>query len=123
MWELLIEALWGGSRGVMETYSRGSRLGAWAWALLMALGALLGGVSLLPWPRPFIDDAGLQWALALVTPFLLGALAAGFSRVSVWDWQYRFDLERFGAAFCVTLGLTLTRLVGLMLLEGVDLGG
>lgn len=116
MWELLIEALLGGSRGVMETYSRGSRLGSWAWALLMALGALLGGVSLFPWPRPFIDDVWLQWALALVTPFLLGAIAAGFSRVRVWDWQYRFDLERFGAVFCVTLGLTLTRLVGLLLL-------
>ncbi|WP_223755005.1 hypothetical protein [Myxococcus sp. RHSTA-1-4] len=36
---------------------------------------------------------------------------AGFGKVKLLDWKFRFDLERFGAAFCVTLGLCVTRFV------------
>ncbi|AEI63623.1 hypothetical protein [Corallococcus macrosporus] len=105
-------------RGVLATYSDRSRFGAAGLMLLLGLGVLLGAGSLLLSAEPLIDDEGLAWTVGLLAPFVVGAVVAGFQKVKLWDWQLRFDLERFGAAFCVTTGFVLARCVGALLLAG-----
>ncbi|NVJ03381.1 hypothetical protein HV824_35540 [Myxococcus sp. AM009] len=112
------EGLIGLMRGVLATYSDRSRFGAAGLMLLLGLGALLGAGSLLLHAEPLIGDEGLGWAVGLLAPFVLGAVVAGFQKVKLWDWQLRFDLERFGAAFCVTTGFVLARFIGVLLLAG-----
>ncbi|NVJ19128.1 hypothetical protein [Myxococcus sp. AM010] len=112
------EGLIGLMRGVLATYSDRSRFGAAGLMLLLGLGALLGAGSLLLHAEPLIGDEGLAWAVGLLAPFVLGAVVAGFQKVKLWDWQLRFDLERFGAAFCVTTGFVLARFIGVLLRAG-----
>ncbi|AKQ64598.1 hypothetical protein A176_001510 [Myxococcus hansupus] len=105
-------------RGVLETYSDRSRFGAAGLVVLLGLGVLLGAGSLAISSEPLIEDVGLAWTVGLLSPFVVAAIVAGFRKVKLWDWQLRFDLERFGAAFCVTTGFVLARFVGVLLLAG-----
>ena len=82
--------------------------------LLPGLGVLLGRAAL-------ASSAELHRrrgaaTVGLLAPFVVGAVVAGFQKVKLWDWRFRFDLERFGAAFCVTTGFVLARFVGVLLL-------
>lgn len=105
-------------RGVLATYSDKSRFGAAGLVLLLGLGVLLGAGSLALSAEPLIGDEWLAWTVGLLAPFVVGAVVAGFQKVKLWDWQFRFDLERFGAAFCVTTGFVLARFVGVLLFAG-----
>lgn len=100
---------------VLDTYGRDSRLGRAGLVLFLGAGVLAGGASLLLFPRPFFEDLDVAVPLGLVAAILGGALVAGFSGVKLLDWQFKFNLERFGAGFCVTLALGVTRLVWFVL--------
>ncbi|WP_426756147.1 hypothetical protein [Myxococcus sp. Y35] len=83
---------------------------------LLGSGALLGAASTALYASPLIEDAGLAWFAGLLAPFVVGAAAAGFRKVKLWDWQLRFDLNRFGTAFCVMTGFVLARGIGVLFL-------
>ena len=115
---MLVDGLVDLMRGVLATYSDRSRFGAAGLMLLLGLGMLLGASSLVLSAEPLIGDEGLAWTVGLLAPFVVGAVVAGFQKVKLWDWQFRFDLERFGAAFCVTTGFVLARFVGVLFFAG-----
>jgi hypothetical protein len=98
-------------REVLDTYAHDSRFGRAGLVLFLGLGVLLGGVSLLVFPEPFFWSFRLSMLMGLVLPIVAGMLVAGFGGVKLLDWEFKFNLERFGAAFCVTLALGVTRFV------------
>ena len=78
---------------------------------LESLGVLAGALSLLLFPEPFFQGFEISVLMGLVASIVAGMLVAGFGGVKLLDWQFKFNLERFGAAFCVTLALGVTRFV------------
>ncbi|MCY1018120.1 hypothetical protein [Pyxidicoccus sp. MSG2] len=100
---------------VLDVFGKDSRFGRAGLVLFLGLGVLAGGASLWLLPAPLIESFELSLLAGLVAPILVGMLVAGFGGVKLLDWQFKFNLERFGAAFCVTLALGVTRFAWFML--------
>lgn len=94
---------------ILDTYARDSRFGRAGLVLFLGLGVLAGGLSLVFFPEPIIRSFRLSAVLGLVAALVAAMVVAGFGGVKLLDWQFKFNLERFGATFCVALGLGAVR--------------
>lgn len=73
--------------------------------LWFALGALMGGGSLIFFPHSFIHSEGLRIANLIVTPLVLGALMALLGRKRLANGEEIVPLDKFSNAALFALGM------------------
>jgi len=73
--------------------------------LWFALGALMGGGSLIFFPHSFIHSEGLRIANLILTPLVLGALMALLGRRRLTNGEEIVPLDKFSNAALFALGM------------------
>lgn len=101
--ELLFEVLSHKSRktGRRQLHPVGSAL------LWIAVGALVGWLTLIPFPHSFLKDPTLRLVNLVATPLLLGAFMALIGRKRLANGEETVPLDRFwtAALFALSMGL------------------
>ncbi|MDF3024663.1 MAG: hypothetical protein K0R10_2024 [Alphaproteobacteria bacterium] len=73
--------------------------------LWFALGALMGGGSLIFFPHSFIHSEGLRIANLILTPLMLGAIMALIGRKRLANGEETVPLDKFSNAALFALGM------------------
>ena len=73
--------------------------------LWFALGALMGGGSLIFFPHSFINSEGLRIANLILTPLMLGAIMALIGRKRLANGEETVPLDKFSNAALFALGM------------------
>jgi hypothetical protein len=113
--ELLIELGAELGLGILGSYAGDGRRGLLGPVLMGLVGAGVGLTSVALFPRPVIQSLTLGLLNVALAPLAV-AVVVGALRKRRWTHQpFRYDLERFGAAYCATLGFVLVRFGGQLL--------
>ena len=73
--------------------------------LWFALGAVMGGGSLIFFPHSFIHSEGLRIANLILTPLMLGAIMALIGRKRLANGEETVPLDKFSNAALFALGM------------------